>query len=401
MASILIAWQLGNHYGHLTADLPVAQALREGGHHVLFAVRDPRVAVEVLTPAGFEFLPIPLPQSLPGVADAPISYSDILLAAGFGDELTALGLTRSWVSLLELARPDVLVADHAPMALVAARARGIPSVAIGSGFTVPPAMSPAPSIRTWEDISLSRRVAADERALAGINGVLEALGAAPLDTVPLLFGSGSALLTTFPELDHYGPRDDCVYLGPVSAPLRSAPKSWQPGPGPRIFAYLRATVPRVDAVLSALEVCGAQVLCAMPGASAELIQHFAGTPITMTTTPLPAAALLEHADLTVTYGGQGLIATSLLAGVPLLLVPQTVEQYGGAKLVEHLGAGICLAFDRDEPRVAAAVRQLLADARSRDAARDFASRHADFDAGGAARRGAEMIARRAGDKTPD
>lgn len=400
MARILVAWQLGSHYGHLTADLPIAEALREAGHQVLFAVRDPRVAAEVLTPAGFEFLPTPLPQSLPGVTDAPISYSEILVAAGFGDALTALGLTRSWMSLLALARPDVLVADHAPMALVAARAHGIPSVAIGSGFTVPPSMSPAPSIRTWENISLEKRLAADERALAGANAALESLGAARLGALPELFGAGRALLTTFPELDHYGPRDDCVYLGPVSAQLRSTPQSWRPGSEPRIFAYLRPTVPRVDALLSALEACGAQVLCAMPGATAELIGHFAMTRITMSAAPLPAVALLEHADLTVTYGGQGLIAASLLAGVPLLVIPQTVEQYGGARVVERLGAGICLGFDRDEARAAAALRQLLSDGHYRDAARRFASRHADFDGAAAARRAAEVIAIQAAGSRP-
>lgn len=399
MARILVAWQLGSHYGHLTADLPIAEALRAAGHQVLFAVRDPRVAAEVLTPGGFEFLPTPLPQSLPGVADAPISYSDILLAAGFGDALTALGLTRSWVSLLALARPDVLVADHAPMALVAARACGVPSVAIGSGFTVPPAASPAPSIRTWEDISLEKRLAADRRALAGANGALEAMGAPRLGALPELFGAGRALLTTFPELDHYGPRDDCVYLGPLSAPLRCTPQSWRPGSEPRIFAYLRPTVPRVDALLSALEACGAQVLCAMPGATAELIRHFAMTSITMSAAPLPAAALLEHADLTVTYGGHGLIASSLLAGVPLLVIPQTVEQYGGARLVERLGAGICLGFDRDEARASAALRQLLGDRRYRDAARRFAGEHADFDGAAAARRAAERIAIQAAGRT--
>jgi UDP:flavonoid glycosyltransferase YjiC (YdhE family) len=399
MARILVAWQLGGHYGHLTADLPIAEALREGGHHVLFAVSDPRVAAEVLTPVGFEFLPIPLPQPPAGVAEAPISYSDILLAAGFGDTLTALGLTRSWMSLLELARPDVLVADHAPMALLAARACGIPSVPIGSGFTVPPSMSPAPSIRTWENVSLEKRLAADRRALAGANAALESLGRAPLGALSELFGPGRALLTTFPELDHYGPRDECVYLGPVSAQLRSTPQSWQSGSAPRIFAYLRPTVPRVDAVLSALEASGAQVLCAMPGATAELIRHFAGTGITLSAVPLPAAALLERADLTVTYGGQGLIASSLLAGVPLLVVPQTIEQYGGARLVERLGAGICLAFDRDEPRAAAALRQLLTDRRYRDAARRFAGQHSDFDGAEAARRAAEIIASLAAGKT--
>jgi UDP:flavonoid glycosyltransferase YjiC (YdhE family) len=401
MARILVAWQLGSHYGHLTADLPIAEALREAGHDVLFAVSDPRVAAEVLTPASFEFLPVPLPQSLPGAAEAPISYSDILVAAGFGDALTALGLTRGWMSLLKLARTDVLVADHAPMALLAARACGIPSVPIGSGFTVPPSMSPAPSIRAWESVSLEKLLAADQRALAGANAALESLGRAPLGALWELFGSGGALLTTFPELDHYGPREDCVYLGPVSAQLRSAPQSWQPGSAPRIFAYLRPTVPRVDAVLSALEACEAQVLCAMPDATAELIRHFAGTGITMSAAPLPAAALLERADLTVTYGGQGLIASSLLAGVPLLVVPQTVEQYGGARLVERLGAGICLAFDRDEPRAAAALRQLLTDRRYRDAARRFAAEHADFDGATAARRAAEVIASLAAGKTPN
>lgn len=395
MARILIAWQLGSHYGHLTADLPIAEALREAGHDVLFAVRDPRVAAEVLSPAGFEFLPIPLPQSAAGVVDAPISYSDILVAAGFGDPVTALGLTRSWMSLFALARPDVLVADHAPMALVAARAYGIPSVPIGSGFTVPPSTSPAPSIRAWESISPERLLAADQRALAGANGALESLGAAPLGALPDLFAAGRALLTTFPELDHYGPRKDCVYLGPVSAPLQSTPQSWQSGSEPRIFAYLRPTVPRVDALLSALEACGAQVLCAMPGATAELIQHFAGTRITVSAAPLPAAALLRGANLTVTYGGQGLTASSLLAGVPLLVIPQTVEQYGGAQLVEQLGAGVCLGFDREEARAASALRQLLTDRRYRDAARRFAAEHADFDGAAAAHRGAELIAVRA------
>lgn len=401
MARILVAWQLGSHYGHLTADLPIAEALREAGHHVLFAVRDPRIAAEVLTPAGFDFLPIPLPQSSPA-ADAPISYSDILLAAGFGDTLTALGLTRSWMSLLALARPDVLVADHAPMALLAAHAAGIPFLPIGSGFTLPPSTSPMLSIRTWEEISLEKRLAADRRALAGVNEVLESLGRAPLGALAELFGGGGkALLTTFPELDHYGPREDCVYLGPVCAALRSARQSWQPGAEPRIFAYLRPTVPRVDALLSALEASAAQVLCAMPGATAELIEHFAGTRITMSAAPLPAAALLQRADLTVTYGGQGLIASSLLAGVPLLVIPQTVEQYGSAQLVEQLGAGICLGFDRDEPRAAAALQLLLTDRRYRDAARRFAGQHADFDGPAAARRAAELIAIRAAGKIPD
>jgi UDP:flavonoid glycosyltransferase YjiC (YdhE family) len=121
----------------------------------------------------------------------------------------------------------------------------------------------------------------------------------------------------------------------------------------------------------------------------------------MSAAPLPAAALLAGADLTVTYGGQGLIAASLLAGVPLLMVPQTVEQYGSAQLVERLGAGICLAFERDEARAAAGLRQLLNDRRYRDAARGFASQHADFDTTAAARRAAELIAIRAVGTTPN
>ena len=50
MARILFAWELGGDYGHLARLLPVAQALKAGGHEVVFAVRDLLGAEAILAP---------------------------------------------------------------------------------------------------------------------------------------------------------------------------------------------------------------------------------------------------------------------------------------------------------------------------------------------------------------
>jgi len=390
VSRVLFAWQLGANYGHLTTDLAVARALRNAGHDVNFAVCDPHVAREVLLPDGFDFVPTPVPAPVSS-RKSPVSYAEILLAAGFDDPRTASRLVGSWRELLELARPQVVVADHAPMAVVAARILAIPVVLFGTGFTIPPPLLLLPSIRPWEEVPLDRLRRADDQLLDALNRVLAAHGAAPLDAVRDLFSGHPQLLTTLAEIDHYAPRAGAQYLGPIAADPPGAMVSWQDTTRPRVFAYLRASVPRIDAVLMALEDSGAQVVCVMPDANAALVAHFRETRVAVRTERVQIAPILSSADLVVSYGGHGLVMASLLAGVPLLLVPESVEQYLGALKVQQLGAGLCVDVRGATP-VEPVLQQLLASGSYRGAARQFAARYSSLDPAESIKRTTEVVA---------
>jgi UDP:flavonoid glycosyltransferase YjiC (YdhE family) len=80
--------------------------------------------------------------------------------------------------------------------------------------------------------------------------------------------------------------------------------------------------------------------------------------IDIVTRPLDFPALLQGADWVITTGGVGTTAGALLAGVPVVLIPQVIEQHLLGLKLRETGAGLLLDFDRTQSSVAAIVPQL-------------------------------------------
>ena len=57
---------------------------------------------------------------------------------------------------------------------------------------------------------------------------------------------------------------------------------------------------------------------------------------------VPQLSVLEQADVFITHGGMNSISESVMYGVPMIVVPNTVEQAINAARVEQLGAGLYL-----------------------------------------------------------
>jgi UDP:flavonoid glycosyltransferase YjiC (YdhE family) len=94
---------------------------------------------------------------------------------------------------------------------------------------------------------------------------------------------------------------------------------------------------------------------------------------------LPAA--LRESAFAVCHAGESTVSQALLAGVPLLMLPRTAEAFLTARRVRQLGAGINvneIARPLDWDGI---VRGMLQGEDYRTAARAFARRHADVDAG--------------------
>lgn len=390
MSRILITWELGGHLGHLGRLLPVAEAVRQAGHEILFAVCNMRSAAQVLTPRGFEYVQAPLLSSAARLRQPPASYAELLLAEGFGDRDGLSGVLRAWERMFQLYCPDLVLADHSPSVLLGVRHCGIRAVPIGNGFEIPPDTSPMPSIRVWEKIEQTRLARSEARALQTINQCVG--GAARLERLADLFHRQPAVIATFAELDHYRERGPCDYAGPLFSPLSAAPCPW-PGSGRRrIFGYLHNGLPGLANLLEALRQLDAEIVCVITGLSEAACRSHSSHNLTLLARPIDIQSALGAAHLGIAQGGTG-ANQFLLAGVPLLLIPATVEQFLLCQRIQELGAGIYIGNDRSSERFGGALRQLLEESTHQDMARVFAGRYRGFRTNVAAARAAALIER--------
>lgn len=380
MARLLFAWELGSNFGHVSRMLPVALALRARGHEIVFALREPPRGAVVLKPHGFAMLQAPVWLGRTGPQVAAPNFAGMLQRCGYDSATSLSGLIAGWSRLYALTRPDLVLLDHAPTAALAARLARIPCVRLGSGWFAPPDVTPLPLTEPWRRIDPAVPAAAEAQVLAAINGVMAAAGRPPLHRVTQIFALEADVLTTFPELDHYGARPGLRYWGPTGLPVASAPPSWPAGDGPRVFGFVDAAYAGFDALLQQLPTLGFPVLVYardLPEAKARLLSTGS---VRVVTQPVDLARTVREAALVLCHAGHGTVCEALLAGVPLLLLPRQSEQRWLCDRVRALGAAqMLIAAKGRSPDFAAAIRDMLARPAYAEAAGRFARRHAGHD----------------------
>lgn len=342
--------------------MQVARELRDLGHEVTFAFSD-LAPLAALASERVEWFQAPalVPASHPD--GSPVNASSILLNRGFGDAASLAGALRAWSGLFSLWRPDLLVADYAPGALLAARLGGLARTAIGSGFSIPPVGEPMPALRSWIDTDEGRLRQADAKLLAGVRdacGRVQGRAAKPPERAADLFKADHDLLCTWPEVDCFGPRTGVEYLGPQDDPGNGARIEWRGGPRPRVFAYLKPRDPRFRAILDALRAVAGEAIVAAPGLKPELAASFSSASVRVHGEALAVGPLLAEANLCVCHSGPGIVARALEAGVPLALLPLQLEQFLVGRRVVAAGAGVMLSPEEKAPDLGAWLAQALA-----------------------------------------
>lgn len=375
MKRALLAWELGGGYGHVAKLRPLAEAFAEAGWRVAAAAKDPAP----IRAAGFAALPAPQPAPAP---PAPaLNLSAILLGYGYASEAALAPLVAAWRRLFAETRADLVCADYAPTALLAARLAGLPAIAIGMGFYLPPLAAPLPSLQPWREVAESDLAAPEATALAAVNGVRARHGAPPLARFADLWAAEARFLCTWPELDHYGPRAEGGYCGPIT-PGGPAPAPQSP---PRAFVYLRADERRLPALLRAFAAAGVQAVGHLRGASAAQLQELAAPGVALSLARRDALAELAASHFVVCHGGHGLASQALRAGRPLLLLPSQAEQTAISFRLARQGLGLVVDPRRPDPDFAIPLRKLAAGA-CLAAAQAFAARYAGHDPAALARR---------------
>jgi hypothetical protein len=402
--TVMMAWELGGGLGHMVPLSQVARPLLEAGHTVHMVLTDlsgvPAALGALADHPRLHLWQAPYwPSPLFGSAD-PASYAELLFRAGYLDAQRLAGLVQGWATLLDQLNPDLLLVDHAPTALLAARGRPLRRAQFGTGFFIPLMETPIPSYREWEPVPRARVERSEALVLQTCNAILFQRGQPLLDHLHQLFDCDETFLVTVPELDHFERRSRAArqpglpspYWGSLASASHGQPPQWPAGTGPALFVYLKSDYRALGSVLTALkETLGAgwaqpgpggtmkagpwRVLAYVPGLNAATVAAASGPGLHIVVDPVDMQAVCGSCDAVLCQSGSGTVATALHAGRPVLMLPMHMEQLLFARRVQALGAGLYLTEDRIA-QLPALLQRLATQPGFGDAARAFARRHA-------------------------
>ena len=349
MATVLCVWELGTDLGHLSNLRLAIEVALKGGHKVVLAARELHRARDVLGEMPITYLQAPFKQfAVRGGQDNYLSYSHLIGQQCFSNAEELRMYLAAWRGLFQLIRPDVVLFEHSPTALIAAHGMPFRKVIVGNGFTAPPSDS-QPGAPFLPFPTTHRTAAADAALLqddamllACINQALQSMGLTPLENLATLYAQADAtFLMTWPELDHFDARTGCNYLG-IEPPSLRAPPQWPTGPGAKVFGYLHAT-PGLEPLLQALAENAVSALLFVRHLPLPLRARYRSDRLQFVDHPVDLSAVASQAAWVINLGNHSTAATFALAGVPQLLIPLHQEHLFLARRLVAQG-GAAMAF---------------------------------------------------------
>jgi UDP:flavonoid glycosyltransferase YjiC (YdhE family) len=339
---IVCAWELGGSLGHLARQATIARELLQSGHEVSIVVRDTgsvRGFVEGLpvailqAPVFFGRLRMNRPQ---------LCQAELLQLSGYRDAASLWPLWQAWCQLLRLTRAELVIADHAPTALLAAHSLGLPVLATGNGFLLPEAGEPLLDWRPFpanDDLVLQR----EREVLSVINSLL--LPEQHLQQLSELYRCQRVIINTFSELDPYAVVRQCADYCISNPQHFSLRQQFVHKDVPHVVAYLPPAYSRLRELCEGLAACPADVVVVCPGADPEQLGGLRGPRFTLTRELTDLDATIVASDLFIGHGALGTLTQCLRHGKPMMLLPRQVEQLSNAMRVQKLGIGrVCPEF---------------------------------------------------------
>ncbi|MAT50272.1 MAG: hypothetical protein CMK32_03695 [Porticoccaceae bacterium] len=363
MARVLCVWEMGSALGHLANLRPFVEAACGAGHQVTLAAKELQNIDAVLSGLPMTLFQAPYFHRQPRRRYPRLmSYSQLVLQR-FESPFELDILCRAWNSIFDAVRPDLVIYDFAPSAMIASLGQAWQKWIVGSGFLVPrtdlPYLGLFPGV--VKNPANARQLRdGEQRLLALVNGQLEQRGMRPLaDVREIITQADQQLLLTLPELDHGGSRNVGDYLG-IPPQLAGEIMRWPKRGACRVFAYLSA-FPHLEKLLSELsgEAYSAVIYSRDIGDDTRArfpAIHFLDSPADM-------ALVIEHADLVINMASHVTCAQCLMGGVPQLMIPLRQEQALLARRIADQGAGVILTREEDIAIALEASRGLAAGGR--------------------------------------
>jgi MGT family glycosyltransferase len=303
-------------------------------------------------------------------------------------------------------QPDRILVDHVAFgARLALHALGIQPASIvlghpsalptpGEVYGLPPEwpMAMRPDADSIELLTARCRASVDDLGDAA-EDLLHRRSPAVPQRLDLTSTPGQPTIYVYPEALHDRSRSlpaNHVFIGSLARSETLVDQRLPSGRGPRVLVALGSFLSARDDVLR----------CAVDAAATagwRLVLAHGSTPLEQLGV-LPAGAIVErhiaqvawlrHTDVLITHGGNGSVTEAAAAGVPMVVLPFSTDQFSGAAAIERAGLGTALAPNQLAPvALAAAVDSVM-----RSDAADRARAVAQEIATGGPERAADAIA---------
>ena len=295
-----------------------------------------------------------------------------------------VAVAREVLAVVDRVRPDAVIVDHlAFSARLALASAGIAHADVvlghpsalpveGEVYGCPPAFPSAlqPDSEQLRDLrALCEKVR--DAFTQEWNAALRTLEPGAAESPDAFAETGDVLLLNYPgELHDAGRTQQLPTHRFLGSAVRSEPAD------PQVEAWLRAdTAPVVYVSLgSFLSVRGdvlARVAQALRGLDVRVALAHGSTPASelgpvpqswLVREVLPQVTLLREAALAVTHGGNNSVTEALTAGVPMLVLPLSTDQFAGAAALEEAGVAEVLDPNAASPsELRSAADRLLSD----------------------------------------
>ena len=383
MKRAFIAWEIGEGRGHVVHLAAIAASLKRRNYRNVASLAHLDYAGE-LAPHCEQVEQSPLlPFRKLADYDLPGSYySDWLWLHHFDDPATIRDAIERWRAQLVAARADIVVAEQAPCAILAARSLGLPTVQIGVPATAPPAgMSTFPPYLADRATRLC-----SEAALCGaVNAAISDFGLPALPALPAIYTCGDQIVAAIKLLDRYSEWRTRPYVPPVVG-------GWhEPGERRReeLFVYLSTfdrTNPVILTAIASLKV-PTRVFVAgnLPMAVAVAGRHRT----VVEDRPRPPAEIVRTARVLLHAGNHGMCCLGVQAGLPQVTVSGQTEHRFNGRMLAQAGIGISVELQHwTVPNIQAAIEKAWDDdamanhaaATAKDLAPEFAGDPGDMTA---------------------
>ena len=374
----MFAWEQGGGFGHIIPHVSSVKKLQAKGHKVFFVVKDlsraPLISRVFRAPC-FQ-APVKTWPSANRIGTT-FTYAHVLHNLGFDSLDTLIALVSGWQVLYATIKPHLVIFEHSPIALLAARAHSFSRTITGTGFVIPPPIYPLPNFQPWLKADPETLRNDEDRIVATTNRLLEGMRLPGLKHIIDLFAGERTALKTFKELDHYPERRDGNYFGTWISPIGEKPV-WPKGTGKKVFVYLKH-FPALPSVLSSLIDLQVPTIAYIERSRLGLREKFNSASLRLVRAPQDMNRVAKECDVAILNGTHNASANLLLAGKPALHLPLYVEQVITARNIERLGAGVnCPNLNAERIRVG--LETLLGSESISETARGFAARYVSMNA---------------------